>query len=801
MLRVGPVRVVESCHERSATRVPAHAEERGGDDSETLVFEARAPRSVAEVVFRKPTLEATAEVRGIVHLGRRGPRLEATLTWKVLHGPALALPIDLPAGWLPDQVQILGLDEPTAWHVEWRDDGGPRVVVQPPAYLDLANPIQVAVTASATGWNGPLEVPRVRPVGARVSDELWLAHGESGGEIRPIEAWGLVWVEPSMVAVESGRTAPGASPPAPSLAWRMDRAGRTAPDRTRGAVPEAGRGIVDGSESRSGTASTGLVRGSLRRAAGPAVDHVAVNGPLEVTPQWHVLGDEIGPPLAFRPREGEVGDAERTRRGNWICRPRRSGAAGAAREDGTAVVGSGQAAVASLADLGGGPGGGLDLRGPLAPSDRDHGGLLRSDRNALKRAFATLVPNRPAGRRAASTRRLAHAFEFGASSGRLELRTEPLRRAASDGVILEARLAGPAVSIEKGQQRLVLQVVPGTSRRLEVRLPAEASLVRASSGGRAVVPIWEGEALGFALPMSSASRPFSELVLEYEVAGGDIRAGEKPGWPQFSLPCLAFTWEILLPRTREVVRIEPTMTATDPAKGAILARPGPFFGPWPGLGDSDEARHVASILRDLQDRFRQIGATDSTLGEWLTRLDAGRWPLVIDRDRAGDGRDRPGDPAGPGQRGDWSAPTARRDAGEAGSAGLAARRRGPDHDAERRAGAGGGRGGRSGGVGGGRSGWRRRGVTMRRTGSSPSPTGVGARPPSRPGRLPLAGTRRGLAGRPLGCGGPTGRLGRRPRSGRCDRVVAGWTAALLSLALSLPCGGSGRGPGPSVSPG
>jgi hypothetical protein len=65
-----------------------------------------------------------------------------------------------------------------------------------------------------------MALPRVRPVGVQVSDELWVARTDSNLVLHPTHARGLAWIDPALVLGNSE-----ASPPKPdemreALAWR-----------------------------------------------------------------------------------------------------------------------------------------------------------------------------------------------------------------------------------------------------------------------------------------------------------------------------------------------------------------------------------------------------------------------------------------------------------------------------------------------------------------------------------------------------------------------------------------------------
>ena len=114
-------------------------------------------------------------------------------------------------------------------------DGGTRLHIVPPAWDRSRTTLVLNLSATATiaGGRGPLALPRVRPVGARVADELWMAWTEPGMTLRPSAARGLAWIRSKLLAGSVG----GAAVPSgfrESLAWRWiaaDAEGRVDRDR------------------------------------------------------------------------------------------------------------------------------------------------------------------------------------------------------------------------------------------------------------------------------------------------------------------------------------------------------------------------------------------------------------------------------------------------------------------------------------------------------------------------------------------------------------------------------------------
>ena len=157
--------VVEDCRERAGRRTSPRSV--AASEYPSLAFEASAPESVAELVFRRPRAALSAEVRGQLMLGNSAPRLKSRLTWQVVSGRLLDLVVDLPPAWSPDRIEIEGQAQPSTWHSEVQTGGRvPRPHRPPAGRLDREIP-GVEPHRDRDDRGGP------RPVGA--------PQGPSGG--------------------------------------------------------------------------------------------------------------------------------------------------------------------------------------------------------------------------------------------------------------------------------------------------------------------------------------------------------------------------------------------------------------------------------------------------------------------------------------------------------------------------------------------------------------------------------------------------------------------------------------------
>ena len=211
--------VMKECREKAGRLVFPSSPDSGPVDR--LEFESGSPRSVAELVFRRPRADTSCAVRGRLFVAGSPARLECELNWAVHDGSMPELEIDLSPAWLPDRVVIRGMDDPVAWHPSVLPSGSTRLHVALPVTTITPKELVVIVGASSTasGGRGPLQLPRVRPVGARMIDEAWVAWVDQGTMIQPTLARGLAWIDPGEVP---GLLAPrpGGSDLREALAWR-----------------------------------------------------------------------------------------------------------------------------------------------------------------------------------------------------------------------------------------------------------------------------------------------------------------------------------------------------------------------------------------------------------------------------------------------------------------------------------------------------------------------------------------------------------------------------------------------------
>ncbi|MGE5754896.1 MAG: hypothetical protein ACM35G_04145, partial [Planctomycetaceae bacterium] len=634
-VRLDPGRVLENCRERAGRR--ASARPGGAFDASLLVFEAGAPKSVAELVFRAPWADVSVEVRGQLLLGNAAPRLVFQVGWKAHRGRLLALDVDLPAAWVPDRIQVEGTDETIAWHPETRPDGGARVHVLPPSG-DLARRslvLNVAATATIAGGRGPLALPRVRPVGVRVADELWLAWTEPNLALQPTLARGLAWIDPRLAARPMGRAPTGLRE---ALAWRWtadDAEGRV--DRQRIEIEPSG------AVSLTATVDRGRLRLDGRvavQAGGAAITTIPLGANEPIDPaEWRFHDAATGLDLPRRALDGrqrvahgfaESGPAwelvlPHPRRGRLILHARLERPWG----------GRGRIPLLVLPERYQARGTVLVVVDRSVRSAVEAPGLRALEPAVAARTIAAEgVDDRTES--APSTHRRAHAFGYTGAGGRLELRTEDLEPARPGGVIREAVLTTFAPLQGTSRHHLTLRVASDRAATLDLTLPPGAIPMRVRRDGQAVAPSQAGGTLSIALPGPRPARLHCTIVLDYVTphAPASGTATLRPERPETSLPCLSFCWEVVAFMPWAVTECGPGLVAADP----LPRRPWPLgpLGAWrtewgPSRSSASPTAREAAMLHALDERVVATRPEEVALGEWFTRWDSGPWPVVIDR--------------------------------------------------------------------------------------------------------------------------------------------------------------------------
>lgn len=640
IVRVGTERELVACHQRAGRRVAPRPKEM--DDPPPLVFEMTTPESPAELRFRLPSVEGSARVVGQLRLGDHASRFDAQIDWYLAGGRLYQLVVEVPSGWQPDQVRIAGSTETPLWHVEPRAEGQQWLIVTPAQPIEPGAPLRLELGATArdSGLTGPLAAPRARPVGVRISDELWIAHVEPGWVVRPVKAEGLFWVDPLQAISESARPFASFFGMRSGLAWRwIDAAGSAQFERERftpaaeGAAQtlvtvEPDRLHIDWfvSLSRSDPRSHSVL--------------VGINEPVAAPPEWRLAADEAGPPLPARPlstrRRIDLGLAEDGSAWELELPPTESSRVLLRAHHESAWTGEGRIPLVVL------PAQVRTAGLVVVLSERSIRSLAESSAlRILEPAVAwralTQQEFGPISDREAppslATHRRAHAFSYQGRPGRLELQTESLSASPEEGVIQEAQLATRVTMPGRCRNRLKLRVASTRARELTVTLPPGALLERALRDGQTAVPTRYGDAVSISLPAAGTARSLCEIALEFTTESpeppGEPRLS--PERPKFSLPCLALSWEVAYPTVWEVAEVDPALTSADPPPPAWALEPVRAWLGWPRQRTDLPPAQARELLKDFDRRVATVRSAETTLGDWLIGWDGGRWPVVIDR--------------------------------------------------------------------------------------------------------------------------------------------------------------------------
>jgi hypothetical protein len=634
--------VLQECREEAGRRLFIPVGDSGPDNR--LVFESESPRSVAQLVFRKPRAESSCVVRGQLFVAGSPCRLESQLDWTFHHGTMSELEIDLSPTWIPDQVVIRGLNDPVAWHSSVLPSGSTRLFVALPASRLVQTELVLLVGASSTvpGGRGPLDLPRVVPVGTRILDEAWLAWVDQGTMIQPALARGLVWIDPGLVP---GLLSPrGAGKDLrEALAWRWIADGALARiDRER--IEQEPSASIRVHAEVDPTARHLILDGRLVVSAGAAsLESVPVwiDQNSESIKSWQFHDEADGARLPLLP-------IDETARGG-LGFPRE----GSALRLLVKVAGQSEKTIHFHAEYPWNSHGSIPLfavsrkylfRGMVLVETPDGmrsrvkaTRLRRLDPFALDQLEAEPEDDMTGGSR--DDRFPAkhvnnHVFAYKDSNSRLELFTEPRAPSNTVGIIREALLTTLVDQKGTSLNRLRLLVHLGEARALDLVLPPHLSLVRVGRDGSDVAPIVRQSGLSISLPGSSQGPGSSTIVVDY-IAGNRMLADGarlRPDLPQVAFPCLSFVWELVVP---------PGWEAGDAGSGWI-ANDGENRRDWPdaslGLwkpswnflrGPRREAD--AELFRALDDKLVDSASDELTFAEWFSRWDSGPRPILIDR--------------------------------------------------------------------------------------------------------------------------------------------------------------------------
>jgi hypothetical protein len=630
-------RVLEVCHERNGRRVAPRASD--PVDVPTLIFEPKGEAgSVADLTFRKPSADATVEIRGRLRLGDEVPRIEAALTWTVDRGRILSRAVDLPPGWTPDRVQSTS-GQHVDWHADRLSNDGTRVHISPSLPDDDSLSVTLTLGASAlkAGVTGPLDLPRVRPVsGVRVVDEIWVATPDPKLNLRPTFARGLAWIDPPDPSLDDSPTPWVADDLRNALAWRWlaeDAEARI----DRDLLPEHPRGevtlnasiapnriqlqwIVAVDSPRGDSRSIpihfnehieGTIRWKSRAAGGPSVTVRAIE---------HAERSKLG-----FPSTGSAFDLETS--GPLRGRIELEG------QFEQPWTGSGRLPLLTLPDR-------IRTRGLVSVVVEDSTRVKFDSSGLTPIARPSPAPDSPENSGATTTSsgprtRRAAVFGYGSSGGRLSVETIRGDVEPNGGFIQEAYLVSQVSPGAGIRHRLTLKISPDATRSIELSMPQGSAVDRIRRDGQPIAPTSSGGPFRVEIPEPSPGRTSSTLTIDYETLGDLPGRLLEPALlvPRCSVPCLSFAWEIVAPDPWLIGEIGSGLVETNlaPTRSTASKILGDLWFPWTGPGSRPSAGSEEAIRLDLDKTALELADGEANLGDWLLKLDAGKRPIVVDR--------------------------------------------------------------------------------------------------------------------------------------------------------------------------
>lgn len=644
-IRLGESRCLRDCIERAGRRIGTNSRGIGGADRSgpELVFEARSPDSVADLVLVGPKIVNSCTVRGLLIIGPSPPRLECHLTGLGAHGPAPELEIELPPNWVPDRVQWNGMEESLDWHTTVGTDGRTRLQLLLP---DVEGPIAsrrlvIGATSTIAGGRGPLSLPRVRPATLAVADEVWVANVHPDMTFNPVSARGLAWLDPERLEAmpsDPARTYERRN----VLAWRWNaEVAEAKAERER--MNDPPRAEI---RSRSTLDPTGLglvIDGQIIVTLG--------DEPLSSLPVW--ISDRLGGSKDWSFKM-EIDGEELTRRELNVDAQVASGfprtgtawelTLGTSRADRAKIRfhaelpwSSGQPIPVLLTPGRFMPRGTLLLDVPNSlRSQVRMKGLHRLDPSVAERTAISW--DREAGEASGGTppqvsQSPAHAFTY-SGPGSLVLTTEELTSGREDGVIRDASLT--TVLHPQGPSINRLRLLLGSDRleALRLSMPPETALVRVQLDGTDIAPVSEFGRISIGLPAAGAAQRPRIVDITYEVRGEAIHSGVpvRPVLPRIGLPCLSFCWELVVPPHWRAAARGSDFVASDgaPSRKWPLGPLGIPSTSWT-RGKYAAPSPSESLLRRLDEAVLSMMAGEPTFAEWFTRWDSVKTPVVVDR--------------------------------------------------------------------------------------------------------------------------------------------------------------------------
>ena len=494
------------------------------------------------------------------------------------------------------------------------------------------------------GFRGPLELPRIRPLDARIADEAWLAWVDQGSIIQPRVARGLAWIDP-------GEVAGLVTPPGPGSSWRGDAwRGRWIAEQATASVD---RERIEQEPSATIARNWARVDATGRR--------LIVDGSLVVECRrfFARLDSDMERPaenrgfrLAVRRRIGWRGPCARADRASgsieMAISRRRLGLEPALRVASQtrktvrfhgehAWTGDGSIPLCAVS-----PRylfrGLISIEAPLALRCRVKTvGLRRLDVSALNQPQTE--PDQDIlefGReeRNPSRDRNSYSFAYDRPGSRLVLETEPLARLHPAGIIREAVLTTTVDPNGPLLDRLRCWFTRGTRRRWTWSCPLSSRFCAIRRDGVDVAVIRSGSSVSIPLTRSSQGSKSSTILIDYLVENASVGDGSqmRPDVLMLALPCLSFVWEVTAPGGWKAADHGPGWITSDRESAGLW--PTAALGLWKPAWDffrRGSRLEDEELFRALDAQLADSVSAELTFAEVFSRWDSGPRAVVIDR--------------------------------------------------------------------------------------------------------------------------------------------------------------------------
>lgn len=635
-IRIDALTRIGACEPLAGRRVPAAGET--AENRGLLAFEAAEPRPVAALTFLPTPIEPVASIIGVMQVDPGTPRFSARLELQSMarSGRPEAISLDVSPGWLIDQARDLRSAGELELRSEPAADGYVRYHFSPSGEIGRGRPVGLELTATAVDENlksEQLDLPRILPVGVRLSDERWSLMAEPDSRVEPLDTAGINWIEVDPSDLPTA--APDQDPRRPLLSWRWtSKEARARVTRVRVRPP---------SVITSRTMVT-CSRGRLRTRTFVRIDDPGSSpGPL-------VLGasvKSVRAPVWWRH------DGSRRLRLNPIVIPK-------GRREALGFPPDGEAWELPLAGVAGEdllleceweeqleegnqvpliiPARGTLGRGTiftraepqLRVRYRPHHVRMLDLQTALRDRSAGPSSEEMAAEETGGTSDNWAAFGYEDARASLGIECEVLNPAGFVGVIRTARVRSQVDPGSSAAHTLTMRVATSMPTSLVVGMPDSLRFDRLEVDGVLIAPVQIGNQLHIELDDSNPARALTSISIHYtSIRPIDQTTTAAELLPTINLPCLDFGWEVSTPAGWEATFASRTQSPVDSRGTASFPGLRGLVRKLTERGTGQELR--LRLWSEVGPRLEPLTATDATLGDYLLRLDSGDIPIVVDR--------------------------------------------------------------------------------------------------------------------------------------------------------------------------